>query len=496
MMGKTRKRALVALLASVFLLASVVPSQAALDWRTSEEMNLETAVAAKENLLPSGMFVTKEDSLEPKGWNVSGTAAVTAGDGVNGTNSVAVSNASYIISENIPTYGEALVLAGYYYVRSVPENTQVKLNVQIYGDDAEGEPVKYGTKAYSMSEILEITKATDGWTFFSYELPNELNGTAIATLRIWLRNTTSADAEAATIKFSSVRVCTDPWAGVPENVFTNSDFQDYTEENGEIKAVKDWGLTPADGVITAKKESDGNVYVEMYNNTTSKKTMIYRTDNSGFTAVDTNATYRLSFSMKNTLDLPSTRLSFYDATSSTALGQAQQVLTMKPLTPQPSVDTWTEYEGFFTTKGTTEDEVARIKLQLYCDKEEGPYHIDNVKLIKTSSKIGFADAAGKTLTAVPAGGVASVEAVLLPKAAGKAPTLFVCEYTPEKQLKQIIFGTVQDLKDVSLSAGGYQYKGTADISGIAATSTLKAFAWDGVSGMQPIALKILRPAEG
>ncbi len=500
MMGKTRKRTLVALLASVFLLASAVPSQAALDWRTREEMNIESAVAAKDNLLPNGMFTAAEESTEPRGWDVNGgEVTVSAGDGANGTNSVAVPNASYIISESIPTYGAALLLMGYYHVPSVPENTQVKLNIQIYGNDAEGNAVKVAGKGYCMSTILTIEKATDDWTFFSYELPKELNETAIATLRIWLRNTTSADAEAAVIKFSSVRVCTNPWEDVPENLIKNWDFQECTEADGLIIPAN-WTFYNKDskGVITAEKENDGNVYVAMSNSANvGRNTGVYQ---STYTEVEANGTYRVSFSMKNTTTKPSVRVYFYDSQNA-AVGLANKEITMNAVEEEPKADVWTEYEGFFTAKGIDVDAnaVTQVAVRIYCTQttNEIEHHIDNVKLIKTSSKIEFADAEGEMLEAVPASGTASVEAVLLPKMTGKAPTLFICEYTAEKQLKQIVFGTVQELNDISsISAAGYQYKGTAVITGVAATSTLKAFAWDGLSGMQPIALKILRSAEG
>ncbi|MBE7063402.1 MAG: hypothetical protein E7390_06430 [Ruminococcaceae bacterium] len=498
MKGTTRKKTLTALLAGLVLLANTATAQAALVWKTRDDVELETGVVAKENLLPGGMFVGEDSTASLDRWNVngSGEAIVSSGDGAGGTNSVSLQNGTYITSPYVETNGKALLLSGYYHVPTLDEGNTAKIGIQAYGKDANGDNVTVTNKSYSMTQSATLSEATEDWTFFCYELPQELNGSTIATVSIWLRNTTGTNESAVEIKFSSVRICTDPFADIPENLLSNGTFQAYTEEGGVINRVTDWDLGAGEGTIAAKKEANGNVYVEMTNATKSKNTGIHRYVNKkAEIPLETNGIYRLSYALRNTTNIPSTRVTFYDANGALVGAKAQMEITMKPVTQNPSADTWTEYEGFFTAKVENAADVTQMKMQIYCVAGTDTYHIDNIKLVKTRTNMGFADATGTTITAVKTGTVL-VESVLLPKVPGQAPMLFACEYTPDKRLKQLVIGTVEDLNSYVYSAPGYHYKGSATLTNVEATSTLKAFAWDGALGMTPLGIQKVTPVEG
>ncbi len=329
--------------------------------------------------------------------------------------------------------------------------------IQVYYYDADKQNLKNGNN--NVADSYSLTQSSV-WMKKSVTIQKE----GAAYFKIWLRNTETE----TTVSYASPKLRLQSEG----NLLENGDMQGYTEGGEGNITLSGWTVKSTDGgTVVGQRESSGNVYALMTRGTSSYATYMQHVKLS----VSPGKTYRLSFRMYGTTALPNIRVYFYDASNAAAGDNSKTNYIAHgdiSALATPSATTWTEYEAFITAHRDGK-EVASVIINFYCN--DTTTALDDISLTATRTNFTFAEAEGKVTA--KAHMVAAA-----PKTDDSAPILILCAYTG-KMLSDVKMVSGEKA-DVALTAAG-QFSASASVAAPAGT-VVKAFAWDGISGLKPL----------
>jgi len=402
-----------------------------------------------EVFLPDLSFAASGEGIA--GWTSAlATDLQTDGASMDGTDYLTFARKVNATTDFIPVQNEPCVFEAFYKASADSGY------IQVYYYDAEKQNLKSGN-----NNVVDSYPLTQSSVWMKKAITIQKEGAAY--FKIWLRNT---NAE-TTVSYASPKLRLQSEG----NLLENGDMQGYTEGGEGNITLSGWTVKSTDGgTVVGQREASGNVYALMTRGTSSYATYMQHAKLS----VSPGKTYKLSFRMYGTTKLPNIRVYFYDASNAAAGNNSSNYITLSEISAlaTPGATAWTEYEAFITAhRGGVE--VAYLIINFYCNDETTA--LDDISLTQTRTNFTFTEAEGNVT--VKAHMVAAA-----PITDESAPVLILCAYEGKKLTDvKMVSG---EKADVSLTAAG-QFTASATVSAPTGT-VVKAFAWDGISGLRPL----------